>query len=92
MAYQHPIKITIPVPIDAPRKRGPQGTSAGANFRLRMSVEEYERVHEEAHLLGISGAMFARSAIIRVALALKKHREGDSSDIEAEYDEGTRIR
>lgn len=87
--YQPPIKVTIAIPLAEPRKKGPFGTTAGANFRLRCSEDEYALIHREANLLGIKGAMFARASAVRVALALKKHREEESTSDEAELD-GTR--
>ena len=86
--YVPPIKITIPLPVEQPRKRGRQSTTAGANFRIRCSPQEHALIHEEANILGITGSMFARVVAIKVALALQKHRQGGSTDDEEEYGMG----
>jgi len=90
MTYTIPIKITIPVPIDEGRKKGPFGTTAGANFRLRCSEDEYTLIHEEANHIGVKGSSFARCAVVSAANALRKHRLAGSELDEAEDTNGTR--
>ena len=91
MNYCPPIKITIPLPTETVRKRGPQSTSKyGGNFRVRCTNEEYDLVHEEAKHLDISGSMFARCAMVRTAQALRDHRLANSTEEETVGDSGTR--
>lgn len=87
MTYCTPIAIVIPLPEEHPRGRGVNATKGyGGNFRIRCTNDEYDLVQEEAALLGISGAMFARCAAVRAAAALRKHREENSQEDEARYD------
>ena len=77
--YDPPIKIAIALPSQISKGRGPLSTGhRGGNLRVRCTDAEYDVVMEEAQRLGLSMAMFCRASIVRIALALREHREANS--------------
>ena len=88
VAYDTPIKVTIPVPSEIPRARGPNSTSQyGGNLRVRCSNQEYDLVFDEAAMLGVTPSNFCRWSIVQTALAVQEHRLSKSKSDTAEKKE-----
>ena len=84
MSYETPLKITIPIPNPIPLGRGNNSTGRrGGNLRVRCTNKEYDLVQEEAAVLGLGISPFSRWCVLHCAKALRKHRRGKESDIEA---------
>jgi len=88
MSYEPPLKITIPTPGEIPKGFGPNSTGKrGGNLRVRCTNAEYDRMQEEAGLLGISLAMFTRWCAVQVADKLLEHRDTSSTSMSIGEDE-----
>ena len=94
MAYEPPLRITIPAPSEIPRGFGPNSTgSRGGNLRIRCTDKEHDAIQYEASLLGIPLAGFCRWCCVQVGQKLKEHRDLASTAIsigEEEEDDRTK--
>jgi len=92
MAYEPPLKITIPTPNEIPQGFGINSTGKrGGNLRIRCTNKEYDAVQLEAHRLGISLAMFGRWSIVHVAKMLREHRLTLSTSMSIGEENGTAL-
>ena len=84
MAYEAPLRIAIPTPIDIPTGYGTNSTGKrGGNLRVRCTNKEYDAIALEAAFLGMTLAMFTRHCAIQTAQQLRVHREAGSTSIDA---------
>ncbi len=79
--YTPPIKLILPLPSYS-AKLDHNISTYGGNMRIRCSDKDYDMIRYEAEELGLTIASFGRWTLRYMAIALKKHREANSSDNE----------
>ena len=92
MAYEAPLRIAIPTPIDIPTGYGTNSTGKrGGNLRVRCTNKEYDAIQHEAKLLNITLATFTRWCAVHVAQELLQHRRdtiGEDNESNSNNPEG----